>query len=151
MAGRFLVLARLISCGRRGLAFRLFAHARACWGGFTVEVVFFILAILVVGWSLSLITYRLVARLLSWPMGTAQREHPLFTAGVGFLSLAVGLAVAVLYSDEMFGGWFTVISGVAMGIFWTGFLRVGSQTSLFLAPAGALVLLIWVAVSAFPS
>ena len=47
----------------------------------------------------------------------------------------------------MFGGPFmnlliaVVLFGVLLAIFWTGFLRVGSQISLFLAPVATVLLI----------
>jgi len=45
------------------------------------------------------------------------------------------------------GGMIIVVSGLLLAVFWTGFLRVGSQISLFLAPLAAVVLLFgWMAI-----
>ena len=45
------------------------------------------------------------------------------------------------------GGLIIVVSGVLLAAFWTGFLRVGSQLSLFLAPLFALLLILrWMGV-----
>jgi hypothetical protein len=42
------------------------------------------------------------------------------------------------------GGWIILLFGVLLAVFWTGFLRVGSQISLFLAPVAlGLLLLAW--------
>jgi len=40
-----------------------------------------------------------------------------------------------------YGGWIIVVGGLLLAIFWTGFLRVGSQISLVLAPLAATLLL----------
>mgnify|MGYP001033204622 CR=1 FL=1 len=40
------------------------------------------------------------------------------------------------------GGAIAVLLGVLLAIFWTGFLRVGSQISLFLAPVAMTLLLV---------
>jgi len=40
------------------------------------------------------------------------------------------------------GGVVIVIFGVALAIFWCGFLRVGAQSALLFAPLSAVVLLI---------
>ena len=42
------------------------------------------------------------------------------------------------------GGWLIIIFGLLLAVVWTGFLRVGSQIALFLAPvATGLLLLGW--------
>jgi hypothetical protein len=47
----------------------------------------------------------------------------------------------------MHGGWVILVFGLALGLFWSGFLRVGAQTALLLAPLAAVVLLVaWLGV-----
>ncbi len=51
----------------------------------------------------------------------------------------------------MHGGVVILIFGVALAIFWSGFLRVGAQSALLLAPLSAVALLIaWTAGRAGP-
>jgi hypothetical protein len=46
----------------------------------------------------------------------------------------------------MHGGWVILLFGLAFGVFWSGFLRVGAQTALLLAPLAAGLLLVgWAA------
>jgi hypothetical protein len=40
-----------------------------------------------------------------------------------------------------YGGWVIVLFGILLAVFWTGFLRVGSQISLFLAPIATVLLI----------
>ena len=60
---------------------------------------------------------------------------------------AVGVSLwfaAVRGVDE--SGWVIVLFGVLLAVFWTGFLRVGSQISLVLAPiATVLLIAAWLA------
>jgi hypothetical protein len=103
----------------------------------------FLLAIGAFGWGLSLATYRMFARRNSWPMGSLHGDLPAVPAILGIVALLTGLAFAAARGSET-GGWHILLFGVLLAIFWTGFLRVGSQISLFLAPfATALLLLGW--------
>ncbi|MCH9765295.1 MAG: hypothetical protein K0U34_04800 [Alphaproteobacteria bacterium] len=92
------------------------------------------------GWGLSLATYRYVAKRNSWPMGALHLDLPAVPIAIGALAVLAGLSYAV---DEgaAAGGWAIIVFGVALAAFWTGFLRVGSQTSLILAPLSAVLLL----------
>jgi CBS-domain-containing membrane protein len=46
----------------------------------------------------------------------------------------------------MHGGMVILVFGIALAIFWTGFLRVGAQSALLLAPLSAAALLVvWLA------
>lgn len=101
----------------------------------------FLLAIGAFGWGLSLTTYRLFARQNRWPMGALQADLPVVPMLIGLLALVLGLAFAAARGAD-FGGWLIVLFGLLLAIFWTGFLRVGSQISLFLAPVAAALLLI---------
>ena len=101
----------------------------------------FLLAVGAVGWGLSLATYAFIARRTRWPMGSLHLDFPAIPALIGIVALAVGLYFALIQRDAH-GGWVIVLFGVLLAIFWTGFLRVGSQISLVLAPLAALLLLI---------
>jgi hypothetical protein len=101
----------------------------------------FLLAAGALGWGLSLATYRPVARAAGWPMGTVHVDFPALPVLLGVMALAIGLNFAATRGADG-GGWVIVGFGVLLAIFWTGFLRVGSQTSLFLAPLSALLLLL---------
>lgn len=106
----------------------------------------FLLAIACFGWGLSLATYRFFARRYKWPMGALQSDLPVIPITIGFVSFLCGLAFAFFVGPDL-GGWIIVACGLLLAIFWTGFLRVGSQISLFLAPAAAFLLIIgWFAI-----
>jgi hypothetical protein len=105
-----------------------------------VDLVFF-LAVAALGWGLSLATYRPVARLNGWPLGAAQSALPALTMGTGLLSALIGLIFA-LARGPMHGGLVIVMFGLALAAFWSGFLRVGAQSALLLAPLAAVALLI---------
>ncbi len=95
------------------------------------------------GWGLSLATYRMFALHYGWPMGVIQVNWPAVPVLLGLVSLIVGFASAILNGGEV-GGWVVLAGGLVLAIVWTGLLRVASQTSLFLAPAAAgLVILGW--------
>jgi len=105
----------------------------------------FLLAIGALGWGLSLATYRMLAKRNGWPMGTLQAELPAVPMLLGILSLGAGVAFAAARGG-MHGGWVILIFGLALGVFWNGFLRVGAQSALLLAPLAAVVLLFsWLA------
>lgn len=104
----------------------------------------FLLAIASFGLGLSLATYRLFAKRNHWPMGALQADLPLIPIMLGLFALMVGLLYAAARGDQN-GGWVIVGCGLLLALFWTGFLRVGSQISIFLAPlAGVLLLVGWV-------
>jgi hypothetical protein len=103
-----------------------------------------LLAIGAFGWGLSLATYRHFARQFGWPMGEMQWEFPAVPVLIGLIAFALGLMFALARGIGE-GGGVIIIFGFLLAIFWTGFLRVGSQVSLFLAPLTALILLVgWV-------
>ncbi|MDX2306802.1 MAG: hypothetical protein NW216_01050 [Hyphomicrobium sp.] len=120
----------------------------------------FLLATGAFGWGLSLATYRLFALRNGWPMGALHADLPAVPAVVGLLCLVIGLLFAAARGPEL-GGWVIVLFGVLLATFWTGFLRVGSQISLFLAPIATMLLLAgwltdidrvqWVAASPSPA
>ena len=106
----------------------------------------FLLAIAALGWGLSLATYRLFARRYNWPMGALHADLPGVPILIGLASVLCGAGFAVAVGSE-YGGWIIFACGVILAIFWTGFLRVGSQISLFLAPLAAFMLVIgWYAI-----
>jgi len=105
----------------------------------------FLLAVAAFGWGLSLATYRLFARRYSWPMGALQADLPVIPILLGIAALLAAIAYAAARGVE-YGGREIIILGLLLAIFWTGFLRVGSQIALFLAPwAGFILLLGWLA------
>jgi hypothetical protein len=104
----------------------------------------FVLAVVAIGWGLSLATYRLFAEQHGWPMGSWHRDRPGLPIMVGLLSilLATLFALARAYGGYALSAAAIPVFGVAWAIFWTGFLRVGAQSALLLAPAAAVLLLI---------
>ena len=102
----------------------------------------FLLATLTFGWGLSLATYRMFALHYGWPMGTLQAEVPVIPVLLGLLCLTVAFLFAAARGTE-FGGWVIILLGLLFAVFWTGFLRVASQTSLFLAPISVVALIIF--------
>ena len=105
-----------------------------------VDLLFF-LAVGAIGWGLSLATYRPVAQLNGWPLGSAQTALPALTLGTGVLSALIGLIFA-LVRGPMHGGLVILLFGLALAAFWSGFLRVGAQSALLLAPLSAVALII---------
>ena len=105
-----------------------------------VDLLFF-LAVGAIGWGLSLATYRPVAQLNGWPLGSAQTALPALTLATGVLSAVIGLIFA-LARGPMHGGLVILLFGLALAAFWSGFLRVGAQSALLLAPLSAVALLI---------
>ncbi len=110
----------------------------------------FLLAIAALGWGLSLSTYRLFAQRNGWPMGALQADLPFIPVLLGLIAFLAGLSFAAARGYD-YGGLAIVISGVLLAVFWTGFLRVGSQISLFLAPVAAFFLMIgWLGIAQGP-
>ena len=106
----------------------------------------FLLAVAALGWGLSLATYRLFARSKGWPMGALQADLPFIPVLIGLLGLVSGLLFATARGADD-GGWVIIAFGVVFAALWTGFLRVGSQIALFLAPVATFLLLLgWLAV-----
>jgi hypothetical protein len=106
----------------------------------------FILAVAAFGWGLSLASYRSVAAAFGWPMGAWQQEWPSLTVtlGVVCMLLASLYALARGYAGYSVSAWTIPLFGFGWAVFWTGFLRVGAQSALLLAPpAGLLLLLRW--------
>jgi hypothetical protein len=103
----------------------------------------FLLAVAALGWGLSLATYRMFARRNGWPMGSLQVDLPAVPVILGLAAFLAGLLFAAARGPDD-GGWVILLFGVLLAVFWTGFLRVGSQISIFLAPvAMAFLLLAW--------
>ncbi|MFA5899461.1 MAG: hypothetical protein WC829_10155 [Hyphomicrobium sp.] len=100
----------------------------------------FFLAIGAIGWGLSLATYRPIATRTGWPLGAAQRRLPALTLLIAIASIATGTALA-LTRGLGGGALVVVIFGLGLAVFWSGFLRVGSQSALLLAPLAAISLL----------
>lgn len=105
-----------------------------------------LLAVAAIGWGLSLATYRLFARSNGWPMGALQADLPLIPVILGILGLLAGLWFATARGADD-GGWYIIAFGIILAAIWIGFVRVGSQISLFLVPAVTFLLLLgWLAV-----
>jgi hypothetical protein len=99
----------------------------------------FFLAVGAIGWGLSLATYRPLAMRVGWPLGKAQERVPALTCIIAVLSIASGLIVAGTHGAQH-GGVAMILLGIALAVFWSGFLRVGAQSALLLAPLAALAL-----------
>jgi hypothetical protein len=107
----------------------------------------FLLAVAALGWGLSLATYSFFARRREWPMGALQIDFPVVPMLLGVFAISNALWFAVARGAD-YGGWVIVLFGILLAIFWTGFLRVGSQIALFLAPVAAVLLIVgWAATS----
>ena len=117
----------------------------------------FFAAALAFGWGLSLATYRIFAVRNDWPMGELHRNKPLVPVLLGVFSLAIAFLfsafrAATPASELGIGGWWILPVGLAWAFFWTGFMRVGSQASLLLAPAATFILVFaWINVRTPPS
>ncbi|MDX2289499.1 MAG: hypothetical protein NW217_11850 [Hyphomicrobiaceae bacterium] len=101
----------------------------------------FLLAMASLGWGLSLATYRLFARRFAWPMGALHADLPVIPILIGLVAVLAGVMFAAARGAEN-GGWIMIGFGFLLALFWTGFLRVGSQVSLFLAPLAAFMLVV---------
>jgi hypothetical protein len=101
----------------------------------------FLLASAALGWGLSLATYRMFAARNGWSMGEVQADATWIAVLLGlFAVIASALFAAARGAD--YGGWAILVAGLAIALVWTGFLRVASQISLFLAPVAAVLLLL---------
>lgn len=106
----------------------------------------FVLAVVALGWGLSLASYRAVATRRDWPMGRWQVEWPALPMTLGLMCalLATLYAAARGYGGYTVSAWAIPLFGLAWAVFWTGFLRVGAQSALLLAPpAGLWLLMRW--------
>jgi hypothetical protein len=88
-------------------------------------------------------------------MGELHAEKPLVPVLLGVFALAIAFLFAAFRSAndalEM-SGWWILPVGLVWAFFWTGFMRVGSQASLFLAPIATVVLVLaWINVRTPPS
>lgn len=99
----------------------------------------FFAAVAAFGWGLNLATYRLAAQRLGWPMGVAQARYGLFTSAVGAAGILAGTAFALGGAGAP-GTATVLLAGLLFGAFWTGFMRVASQSALILTPMAILVL-----------
>ncbi len=107
----------------------------------------FVLAVLAFGWGLSLATYRLFAKHHGWPMGSWQIDRPGVTILLGLLAMGVAACFAAArgFGGHVLSAAAIPVFGVAWAVFWTGFLRVGAQIALLVAPAAALLLVLrWI-------
>ena len=100
-----------------------------------------LLAIGAFGWGLSLLSYSYFALQYGWPMGMIQADLPQVPVILGIVTLLTGLLFAAMRGTAD-GGGIIVLFGAPLALFWTGFLRVGAQTSLVLAPVAAAFLLL---------
>ena len=106
----------------------------------------FLLAVAAIGFGLSLATYRLFAQSNGWPMGALQADLPVVPVLIGIFGLVAGLLFASARGVDD-GGWYIIAFGLILAAVWIGFVRVGSQISLFLVPAVTFLLLLgWLAV-----
>lgn len=110
----------------------------------------FLLASAAFGWGLSLATYRLFAIRNGWPMGEVQSDAPVIAVLLGLFAIIAAFLFAAARGTD-YGGWAILVMGLLLALFWTGFLRVASQLSLFLAPIAAILLLLGWAHVTFPS
>jgi hypothetical protein len=103
----------------------------------------FLLAVVAFGWGLSLATYRLFARHHGWPMGRWHEKRPALPilVGIACMLVAASFATARAYGGYTLSAAAIPVFGVAWGVFWIGFLRVGAQSALLLGPAAAVLLL----------
>ena len=77
-------------------------------------------------------------------MGAWQKRIPELPIVIGILSIALAAweASRRIGSDTSASGLLIVLFGAAWAVFWTGFLLVGAQSALLLAPIAALLLLL---------
>ena len=115
----------------------------------------FFAAALAFGWGLSLATYRIFAVRNDWPMGELHANKPLVPVLLGVFALAIAFLFAAFRAATPateLGGWWILPAGLLWAFFWTGFMRVGSQASLFLALIATVILVFaWISVRTPPS
>jgi hypothetical protein len=79
-------------------------------------------------------------------MGALQTDLPFVPVLIGLAGLFAALLFAAARGGSD-GGWVIIALGLVFAALWTGFLRVGSQLALFLAPIATFLLLLgWLAV-----
>ena len=106
----------------------------------------YLLAVAAVGFGLSLMTYRFLARHYEWPMGEWHTNRPALPIFIGFIALALGLFFAWARGAAGFfiSGWSIPLFGILLAAAWTLVFRVASQVALALAPAAtALLFVAW--------
>lgn len=103
-----------------------------------------VFAVVTFGWGLALAVYRPYASSSGWPMGKLQQDWPEAAWWLGVASMALAVAFAIWRACIGYPLSASVIPlfGAAWALFWIGFLRVGAQSALLLAPLGALLLLL---------
>jgi hypothetical protein len=105
----------------------------------------FIQAIGALVWGLSPSTYRAITKRCGWPMGARHTSIAELPRVIGLLCIVLAAWAASRRSggDAEASGWLILLLfGVAWAVFWTGFLRVGAQSALLLAPVATLLLLL---------
>ena len=104
----------------------------------------FVLAVIAFGWGLSLASYRVFAERFGWPMGSWHLQRPALPilVGVASILIAASFAGARGYGGYVLSAGAIPAFGIAWAAFWTGFLRVGAQSALLLAPAAVVWLLV---------
>jgi hypothetical protein len=111
----------------------------------------FYAAALTLGWGISLASYRLFAFRYDWPMGELHATKPMVPVLLGVFAVVIALLFAAARGGDS-GGWWILVTGLAWAVFWTGFMRVGSQSSLIFAPAATVVLCAaWISVRPLPA
>src|SRR5262249_56922195 len=97
------------------------------------------------GWGWSLATYGMVAGGWGGPLGACDGKRPILPVLVGAacMLLAGAYAFARGYGGYVLSASLIPAFGAAWAAFWTGFLRVGAQSALLLAPLVALLLIAW--------
>ncbi|MEZ5842604.1 MAG: hypothetical protein R3D27_02575 [Hyphomicrobiaceae bacterium] len=107
--------------------------------------ILFLLASVAFGWGFALASYRLFARRYGWPMGELQSDTPLVPVLLGVFAMVIAGLFAAARAE--YGGWWIFATGLLWAFFWIGFMRVGSQMSLFLAPLATLLLVLgWIGI-----
>lgn len=101
----------------------------------------YLLAVATFGWGFSLAIYRSIALRMGWPMGVLQERHHLIVTLIGVAALVFTFLFIMMNPQQR---WPVLPLGLLFTLFWIGFLRVASQTALFLAPIAALLLgVVW--------
>ena len=103
-----------------------------------------VLAVMTLGWGQVLLLYPAVAHAHGWPSGRWQSAHAMPARGLAYGCIALALLFALWRAIAGFplGAVAIPVFGVAWAVFWIGFLRVGAQSALLLAPLGAILLVV---------